>query len=157
MIFRSLLIVATPYSVLCSLIIIQSEYCLFYMALLQKRPMILRRLLIVATPYSVLFSLIIIQTEYCLFYMALLQKRPVILRRLLIVATPYSVLFSLIIIQSEYCLFYMALFAKETCDFKEPPNRSHPLFSLNNDQTEYGVATISRLLKIIGLFCKRAL
>jgi len=28
---------------------------------------------------------------------------------------------------AEYHLFYRALFAKETYDFKEPTNRSHPI------------------------------
>jgi len=47
-----------------------------------------------------------------------------------------------------------------TCNFKEPTNRSHPIRRLWNKLQKvmgYGVATISRLLKIIGLFCKRAL
>jgi len=35
-------------------------------------------------------------------------------------------------------------------------NRSHPIWGAVRD-ARYGVATISRLLKIIGLFCKRVL
>ena len=58
--------------------------------------------------------------DYRLFYMALLQKRPMILRSLLIVAT--------------------------TCPC-----------SWTCEGPEHVVATISRLLKIIGLFCKRAI
>ena len=42
--------------------------------------------------------------------------------------------------------------AKETYVLKEPTNRSHPVFDKS-----YGVAMISRLLKMTGLFCKRAL
>ena len=38
--------------------------------------------------------------------------------------------------------------AKETYDFKEPTNRSHPMM----ESLHHGVATISRLLKIVGLF-----
>ena len=91
---------------------------------------------------------------------------------------------------AEYRLFYRALFAKETYNFIDPTNRSHPICTasciwsvispiqklnrsssslrlfghvlLKRDQfrlklenaIEYGVATISRLLKIIGLFCR---
>jgi len=60
-------------------------------------------------------------------------------------------------------------FEKETYNFKEPTTRSHPIriYHLRSDVI-YGVATISRLLKIhrsvlqnivsfIGLFCKRDL
>jgi len=46
--------------------------------------------------------------------------------------------------------------AKETYDCKEPTNRSHPI-AIDKSQYKDGVASISRLLKIIGLFCKRAL
>ena len=37
--------------------------------------------------------------------------------------------------------------AKETCNFKEPTNRSHPIGC-------YRKASINRLLKITGLFCR---
>jgi len=48
--------------------------------------------------------------------------------------------------------------AKETCNFKEPTNRSHPTaFYCMLLACMYGVATISRMLKNIGLFCKRDL
>ena len=63
---------------------------------------------------------------------AILQKRPIILSILLTVATPYAT--------PPYQLFLSRL--RGCCDN-----------SLGND----GRATISRLLKIIGLFCKRAL
>jgi len=44
-------------------------------------------------------------------------------------------------------------FAKETYHFKEHTHRSHTTY--RDTATEYyGVATISRLLKMIGLFCK---
>jgi len=49
--------------------------------------------------------------EYSLFYRVLLQKRPIILRSLLIVATLYCI----------------ASAAKETYDFIDPTNRSHPI------------------------------
>ena len=56
--------------------------------------------------------------------------------------------------------------ARETDNFKEPTNRSHPIriytcicIVQGIDVPTYacGVATISRLLKIIDLFCKRTL
>jgi len=47
--------------------------------------------------------------------------------------------------------------AKETYNLKEPINRSHPIGIQRPITRWYGVATISRLLKMIGLFCKRAL
>jgi len=75
---------------------------------------------------------------------------------------------------------------REPCSFIDPTHRSHPItssgsvkvdrmheldeavwrwcnvtcvssFAYGESHTEYGVATISRLLKIIRLFCKRAL
>ena len=49
-------------------------------------------------------------------------------------------------------------FAKETYNFKEPTNRSHPIAQTHNLYTSYGVATVSttvsRIDKIIGLFCR---
>jgi len=102
-----------------------AEYSLFYMALLQKRPVNLRSLLIVATPYHVQVRMeVVIENsfaEYSLFYMALLQKRPIHLRSLLIVATPYHVQVRMeVVIENsfaEYSLFYCS-FAKETYKFK---------------------------------------
>jgi len=60
--------------------------------------------------------------------------------------------------------------AKETYSFKEPTNCSHSIPSsemiarlmlyveftskLTSENLDYGVATISRFLKIIGLFCR---
>ena len=72
--------------------------------------------------------------EYGLFYRALLQKRPMILRSLIIVATPYV---------SD--IPYRAEIERETT------NRSH---LIKASKYVYGVATISRLLKIIGHSCK---
>jgi len=61
-------------------------------------------------------------------------------------------------ITGVFCRIYSLLegsFAQETYDFKEPTNHSHPI------KLEvllcFGLATISRLLKIIRLFCKIAL
>ena len=52
----------------------------------------------------------------------------------------------------EYCLFYRALLQKR------PIILSKHIYNQNTSTLyAYGVATISRLLKIIGLFCKRAL
>jgi len=44
-------------------------------------------------------------------------------------------------------------FAKETCYFIDPTNRRHPIPSTAYLQWQ----AMSRLFKIIGLFCKRAL
>jgi len=45
--------------------------------------------------------------------------------------------------------------AKETCNSKEPTTRSHPIMGgFGLEFTHHGVAAISRLLKIIGLFCR---
>ena len=65
--------------------------------------------------------------EYPLCYRALLQKRPVILRSLLIKATPYQL------------------------------NRAPTHPRTKNEPDTYGLALVSRIDKIIGLFCKRAL
>jgi len=63
---------------------------------------------------------------------------------------------------AEYSLFYRALFSKEANNFKEPTNRSHPMADkselyISQNRPIYAVATISRLLNIKGLICKRAL
>ena len=55
--------------------------------------------------------------------------------------------------------------AKKTNNLKKPTNRSHPIgifwltfhTSVASQKSPYGVALTSRLLTIIGLFCKRAL
>jgi len=53
--------------------------------------------------------------------------------------------------------------AQETYNFKEPTNRSYPIskslkrHTVSTQTIRYGVTTISMLLKMIGLFCKRAL
>jgi len=47
--------------------------------------------------------------------------------------------------------------AEETYHLKEPTHRSHPITHQTKSQVQhYGLATISRLLKMVGLFCKRA-
>ena len=52
-----------------------AEYCLFYRALVQKRPMILRSVTMIGTPYVYRDKLYVSFVEYCLFYRALLEKR----------------------------------------------------------------------------------
>ena len=49
--------------------------------------------------------------------------------------------------------------AKETYNFKEPTDHSHPISEAYGFMylARYGLDTISRLLKMIGLFCKNAL
>jgi len=56
-----------------------------------------------------------------------------------------------------FCRIYSLLwvsFTKETYNLKEPTNRRHPIAIPMSDDTSYGVATISRLLQIIRLFCR---
>ena len=59
---------------------------------------------------------------------------------------------------AQYSLFYRTLFAKETYNFKQTTNRSRAiplaLYKTHTYICLYGVATISRLLKIISLFCR---
>ena len=91
-----------------------------------------------------------------LFYRALLQKRPIILRSLLIVATLYI---DTILIQSYTDM--------DTPHSTHRTHRTHSYVCTHvyctqstryiNIVSIYRVATISRLLKITGLFCKRAL
>ena len=115
----------------------------------------------------------------------ILQKRPTILRSLLIVATPYQIpniymytrltrLVSLVYMYTKYgvatisrLLKMIGLFckralqkrrysAKETYNFKEPTNRSHPIPNIwmHISRIWYGVATVSRIDKITGRFCR---
>jgi len=84
--------------------------------------------------------------EYRLFYRALLQKRRVILRSLLIAATPYEI----------SC--YMSVVRLSACTVNTYDQGCLYLCIVHvHLHTSYGVATISRLLKMIGLFYKRAL
>jgi len=69
--------------------------------------------------------------EYSLFIRVLLQKRPIILRSLLIVATQYPIVRPV-----------------------TPPVAFSKAQSKARSQSSHGVATISRLLKIMGLFCR---
>jgi len=79
--------------------------------------------------------------EYRLFYRALLQKRPMILRSLRIVATPYEGRLS-------QCIVHVHQLRMSTKGIRMYPEAAC--------EKIYGVATMSRRLKIIGLFCKRA-
>jgi len=116
---------------------------------------------------SGLLKFIGVFSEYSLFSWALLQKRPIIFRSLRIVATPY---------QLVHCSLSHTNLPKNVCvhiistytSMKALRAVLHGQFgadqSIKNVQhitkvldSRYGVATISRLLKIIGLFCKRAL
>ena len=55
-------------------------------------------------------------------------------------------------------LLYVS-FAKETYDFKEPTNRSHPItrVAVDADACYFGVALVNRIDKMRGLFRTRAL
>ena len=77
---------------------------------------------------------------WCLFYRALLQKRPIIFRSLLIVATLYGSSPPSIYCLLRICVRIFCVGASQKC-----ANRY------------YGVASVSRIDKMIGLFCKRAL
>jgi len=118
--------------------------------------------------------------EYSLFYRALLQKRLVILRSLRIEAPHSTVaqecygvasirrLLKIIGLFCKRALQKRRYSPKETYNFKEPTNRSHPIAPVHthlqstsctcmNDickRYATNVTTISRLLKIIGLFCR---
>jgi len=129
-----------------------AEYCHFYRALLQKRPINLsisvRMLTLISIGHSVSMgwrrSVASIKfkvsfADYRLFYRALLQKRPIILSILLTKATPYHTSGSNYRSLLQNIVTFIGFFCKRDLSFY----RSY-----------YGVATISRLLKIIGLFCR---
>ena len=103
--------------------------------------------------------------------MALLWKRPIILRNLLIVATSYlrdylqsayvygvATVSRIDQIIGLFCRISSLLegsFAKETNDLKEPTNLATLyLRGFLQSAYVYGVATVSRIDKIIGLFCR---
>jgi len=77
--------------------------------------------------------------EYSLFYRALLQKRPVILRSLLIVDSK----------SRQHCVMWSFQFENKFSKVKEKMASIRCCLDL--------LSTISRLLQITGLFCKRAL
>ena len=102
-----------------------AEYSLFHRALLQKRPIILRSLLIEATRYSEDSS------QHRLFYRALLQKRPVIFRShhlSCIYVHPIWVRHVTLRRLFPTSSLLQVSFAKETYEFEEPTNRSHPIW-----------------------------
>jgi len=91
--------------------------------------------------------------EYCPFYRALLQKRPMILRSLLIVATPYyehsgrgSDMMNLQVLAVLSGMQDSLLTKLQMDTSRSPVDRVTGVC--------YGVATISKLLKIISLFCR---
>jgi len=128
-----------------------AEYPLFCKALLQKRPVIERhhkrnvRCIPESCAYTIMgwlrlvgsLKLWVFFAGYRLFYRALLQRRPVILRSQK--CTVYTTIMSiyhygvatisrLLKIKGLFCRISSVLwgsFAKETCDFKEPTDRSH--------------------------------
>ena len=113
--------------------------------------------------------------EYSLFYRALLQKRPTIWRSLLIVATPYQIAASIPLLNCcvlpNRCVKWL-LSAKMTWThfwellstgaergrgvivYLPDWHKGTLSWYLSMHHMCYGVATISRLLKIIGLFCR---
>jgi len=67
--------IGTPYVYRDELYVSFAEYCLFYRALVPKRPIILRRVPMIGTPYVYRDKLYVSFVEYCFFYRALLEKR----------------------------------------------------------------------------------
>jgi len=148
-----------------------AEYSLFYRALLHKRPITFRSLLIVATPCSTYddvcqkgsrslltlrctIKLQVCYAEYRLFYRALLQKRPTILSILLIDSQMYDLCQKKIYIHTrDPCVCVCVCVCVCICVIR----MICVSVSVSLGYTTYGVATTSRLLKIISLFCKRAL
>jgi len=114
--------------------------------ILQKRPIISRSLLIVAPPHSHPLAFLKCQLFgpkelYKRDY--ILQKKPIIPRSLLVVATPHSHPLAFLKCQHS-CPFWLSM---SLVIFWY-------MFLVN---FWGGVATISRLLQITSLFCKRAL
>ena len=81
-----------------------------------------------------------------------------ILRSLLIIATPYHIK-----TEAHANMGWLRLVGSlkiQVSFAKEPYERddiSHPFHRNKGVSVRYGVASLSRLLQIIGLFCKRAL
>ena len=131
--------------------------------ILQKRPINLRSLLIVATPYQDMSennaakNRQVSFAEYRLFCRSLLQKRPMILGSLLIVATPYPDMSENNAAKNRYNSAAQRLLTHHTHTHRGAHTQRHPYIYVHTSTYTYGAATISRLLKIIGLFCKRAL
>ena len=138
-----------------------AEYRLFYRALLHKRRFILWSLLIIATLHawgggaysmaasSTLPTFVFVQKS--LFFAkeacqnrALLRKRPIGWRRCI-------GCLNLHVSSCKRAIHYRALLRKMTCKDKAPYASLPPV------RIQGGFSSISRLLKIIGLFCKRAL
>jgi len=119
-----------------------AEYRLFYRSLLQKRPVIVHAQQAPLAPFA----------EYRLFYRSLLQKRPVIVHAQQAPLVTMGWLrvvgaLQLYITFAEYRLFYRSLLQKRPVIVHV---QQAPLVTLH----DYGVATSSRLLKIIGFFCR---
>ena len=136
--------------------------------ILPKRPIILRSLLIEATPYMKRFEppkkndlspfklqVSFAKEPYTRDY--ILPKRPIILRSLLTEATPYMKL-------SDFAMGWLWLVGLITLQvsFAKEPYKTDNILQKNPiivymkrfERLCYGVATISRLLKIMGLFCR---
>ena len=83
-----------------------------------------------------------------------------------IYCVPYIVYISYIslyVLRCVYCVYhvyhiiYIALAHSRPPAFTLSHSVAHFLVKYSSSSSAYGVATISRLLKITGLFCKRAL
>ena len=84
----------------------------------------------------------------------ILQKRPIILRTQLTVATPYHTLESIHYTYTTHLIHIphtpMNIYLRDSDTYTTHLNIPHT-------PDTYGVALVSRIDKMIGLFCKRAL
>ena len=134
-----------------------AEYCLFYMALLQNRPIIISILLAEATPYQQCESTFHGQSrcEWTDYYWQDIQQVftgvPVHIKHVLTGVPKISNEFSH---EDTECPSLKRSIRKtdRSCD----PN-IWSLISCVGGKRGYGVASTSRLFEILGLFCKRAL
>ena len=91
--------------------------------------------------------------EYHLFYRALLQKRPIILQSLLIVATPYLTPYTQVSFAGKP-FFERSLLPD--LSFYRPHSQEPPKSPIEISYIlTYGLAYVSRIDQIIGLFCKK--
>jgi len=137
-----------------------AEYSLFYRALLQKRPIILRSLLVIATSYE--WDVLHIPMSHDIHQHAhthTLQKRPmketIFCKREDIL--PIWMRCVTYADKSRYNKHAHTHTCTRTRTYTHMHRRtlSHThVHTCIRRLTSYGVATISRLLKIIGLFCR---
>ena len=119
---------------------------------LQKRPRIVSILLIIATPY--VWNFMLIPSSSHMYEICTCPAACVVHMTHSYGVATISRFLKIIGLFCRISSLLQGSFVKETYNFKEPTNRSHPI---RDDYLRYsthkrGVATISRLLKITGLF-----